>query len=368
MTRVQDKAKGRSKANPNVDVSLPTPEPHTNPIVARAQAKAKAKAKVNPKDPILTPRRSSRFQAAIFKLAMLSAIMAGVVVAETPRWVPVEAPMGINDTAIRELILREGVPGTVPEWRAGYEAEMKAVEGKRLIKLVGDELAVAMRGPCVRLRMRLEAKKDGRKKARLIVQGFREPLSWDVGGTDSPTAAMASIRTLLFMHGLFGDVISSIDVSTAFLQAAEYEVGSTPRYVYYQACQGGPKVYYRLRGCLYGQRTASMEWHRTLVQWLVSEGFLSGKNDPCVFTHPVTHLTLAVVVDDILVRGSPDSAALFYKALGTKFECKEPSYLTSQSGFTYCGLDITLQTILGISHIAIDQQVDLERYFRGDRS
>ena len=167
---------------------------------------------------------------------------------------------------------------------------------------------------------------------------------------------MASIRTLLFMHGLFGDVISSIDVSTAFLQAVEYEVGSTPRYVYmyYQACQGGPKVYYRLHGCLYGQRTASMEWHRTLVQWLESEGFLtcSGKNDPCVFTHPVTHLTLAVVVDDILVRGSPDSTALFYKALGTKLECKEPSYLTSQSGFTYCGLDITLQTILGIYHIS----------------
>ncbi len=46
--------------------------------------------------------------------------------------------MGINDTAIRELIIiREGVLGTVPEWRAGYEAEMKAVEGKRLIKLVG---------------------------------------------------------------------------------------------------------------------------------------------------------------------------------------------------------------------------------------
>ena len=100
------------------------------------------------------------------------------------------------------LFYGKASPGTVPEWRAGYEAEMKAVEGKRLIKLVGDELAAAMRGPCVRLRMRLEAKKDGRKKARLIVQGFREPLSWDDGGTDSPTAAMASIRTLLFMHGL----------------------------------------------------------------------------------------------------------------------------------------------------------------------
>ena len=60
-----------------MDVSLPNPDSHTNPIVARAKAKAKAKAKVNPKDPILTPRRSPRFQAAIFKLAMLSAITSG---------------------------------------------------------------------------------------------------------------------------------------------------------------------------------------------------------------------------------------------------------------------------------------------------
>ena len=75
-------------------------------------------------------------------------------------------------------------------------------------------------------------------------------------------------------------------------------------------------------------------------------------------TLQLTLLTLAVVVDDILVRGSPEATALFYKALGRKLECKEPSYLTSQSGFTYCGLDITLQTILGVSHIAIDQKID----------
>ena len=52
------------------------------------------------------------------------------------------------------------------------------------------------------MRMRLEVKKDGRKKARLILQGFREPKSWDIGGIDSPVAAMASIRTLIFMAGI----------------------------------------------------------------------------------------------------------------------------------------------------------------------
>ena len=64
----------------------------------------------------------------------------------------------------------------------------------------------------VRLRMRLEPKKDGRKKGRLILQGFREPVSWDVAGTDSPTASLSTIRTLLFMAGNACDVISSIDV------------------------------------------------------------------------------------------------------------------------------------------------------------
>ena len=95
-----------------------------------------------------------------------------------------------------------------------------------------------------------------------------------------------------------------------------------------------------------------MEWHRTLVQWLVSEGFTQGKNDPCVFTHPVnTQLTLAVVVYDILVRGHPNHSALFYKSLSSKFECKEPSYLTHTSGITSCGLDLSLMLVNGISYI-----------------
>ena len=106
-----------------------------------------------------------------------------------------------------------------------------------------------------------------------------------------------------------------------------------------------------------------MEWHRTLVQWLVSEG-TQGKLDPCVFTHPVTQLTLhvAVVVDDILVRGHPNHSALFYKSLSSKFGCKEPSYLTHTSGITSCGLDLSLMLVNGISYVTIDQQVDLERY------
>ena len=213
---MQAKVKAPELATPTNHTTQPNP----NPIVVRAKAKVKAKAKVFPTSLHVTdpqPRRSPRLVAALCRIAMMVALVAGTVAAEAPVWVPMDGNigMGVNDVAIRELILREGVPVSVADWRAGYQAEIDAVESKRLIKLVGAEMETARRGPCVRLRMRLEAKKDGRKKARLIVQGFREPTSWDVGGTDSPTAAMASIRTLLFMKGFLGDVISSIDVSTA---------------------------------------------------------------------------------------------------------------------------------------------------------
>ncbi len=126
--------------------------------------------------------------------------------------------------------------------------------------------------------MRLVRKKDGRCKARLLVQGFREPITWDLGGSDSPTASRASVRSLLFMRGYKHDVISPIDVSTAFLEADEYAPDAITRHVYYQPGPNMPRVYYKLRVCLYGQRTASMEWYRALCAHLVSEGFTSSSS------------------------------------------------------------------------------------------
>ena len=54
-----------------------------------------------------------------------------------------------------------------------------------------------------------------------------------------------------------------------------------------------------------------MRWYNTLKKWLVLEGFKPGLNEPCVFTHP-SGLSLAVWVDDIIVRGSATHTAAFY--------------------------------------------------------
>ena len=92
----------------------------------------------------------------------------------------------------------------------------------------------------VRLRMNLEPKRDGRRKCRLILQGFREPKSWDRGTIDSPVASLSTIRAMVFLMGRPGDILSSIDVSTAFLQSESYDPKDDPRYVSYQPCSTYP--------------------------------------------------------------------------------------------------------------------------------
>ena len=168
------------------------------------------------------------------------------------------------------------------------------------------------------------------------------------------------------MAGLVGDVISSIDVSSAFLQSNEYPLDHEHRYVYFQPHKDGRWYYYRLKGCLYGQRSAPMAWYKTLREWLEGEGVVSGKNEPCVYdiVHPKTGLRLAVVVDDIICRGSREATDSFYAALEKRFQCKDPAYLEEDFPIRYVGLDIELCNKEGKTYISVNQQADVENYWQ----
>ena len=79
------------------------------------------------------------------------------------------------------------------------------------------------------MRMILEAKRDGRKKGRLVLQGFLEPHSWDRGqSNDSPVVGMATIRCLLASLRK-GDSVSARDISVAFLQSHPYTADEPKR-------------------------------------------------------------------------------------------------------------------------------------------
>ena len=89
----------------------------------------------------------------------------------------------------------------------------------------------------MKLRMILESKKDGRRKGRLVGQGFWEDVYTTGVHVDSPVAHFASVRALLFKTGRVGEVVASGDISKAFLMADEYPVNAEPRYCYFRSTE-----------------------------------------------------------------------------------------------------------------------------------
>ena len=100
---------------------------------------------------------------------------------------------GVDDCeaikAVEHLMVKQNLEGTVAEFLLGYETEIQQMLRRRL-RLLGPAEATRMSREYSlgKLRMLLELKCDGRKKARLILQGFREPLEWDEGFVASPVA------------------------------------------------------------------------------------------------------------------------------------------------------------------------------------
>ena len=90
------------------------------------------------------------------------------------------APSSVESEVVSQLLKQQKRLGTVTEWLPGYRAELDEVTRRRLRHLSTEEVnKVGAVGKAVRLRMNLEPKRDGRRKCRLILQGFREPKSWE---------------------------------------------------------------------------------------------------------------------------------------------------------------------------------------------
>ena len=69
---------------------------------------------------------------------------------------------------------RQSVEGRPADFVPGYKRELRHMMDKRLRLLSKEEEArVRVSSPIVSMRMILEAKKDGRRKARLVLQGFK---------------------------------------------------------------------------------------------------------------------------------------------------------------------------------------------------
>jgi hypothetical protein len=248
-----------------------------------------------------------------------------------------------EETVVRELLKKHRLSAAgdlqLGAWRRAYRDELDSVSALRLRELGAAEAAGISREQIPGLRMLLSEKRDGRKKARLVLQGFNEPHSWDEGAvTDSPVAYASTIRMMLARSG-GSDVVTSRDVSVAFLQSTGYLPNEQKRYCSYRPRRGGPQRFYQLMGPLYGQRSASRRWFKTLSAWLVGQGFEAGCNEPCLFRKE--GLTVLVYVDDILTRGAAALTEDFHRALGAEFKCTAEEYLTVDHPLDFLGFTVS---------------------------
>ena len=288
------------------------------------------------------------------------------MVAECNRKEPVLPGLDLEQ-ATEILMRRQNLEGSAEKFGDGINTELEHMLDKRLELIDNPKEAarIMVTESVVSLRMQLEAKKDGRSKARLLLQGFKEPAEWDLRSNVSPVAYPSAIKTLIFKAGPASDVISSIDVSVAFLQADRYGPDEKPRYVSYKPYPGGPVYVFKLLGPIYGQRSAPRAWYETLTKFLtVDLGYIQGENEPCLFTHPETGLTMVIHVDDILCRGSKKDSDEFYRLLANRFQCKDPEFLTPGSYLTFTGMDIGLEYNKSELIYSISQERELLEFLR----
>ena len=278
--------------------------------------------------------------------------------------------------AVDNLMKRQNLDGPVEDFAEGYLTELEHMLDKRL-ELIGDSdeaARIMIEEAVVSLRMQLEPKKDGRRKARLLLQGFKEPAEWDIRSNVSPTVSPSTIKSLIYMTGPRDHVISCIDISVAFLQSELYGEDEPNRYVSYTPYKDGPSYVFKLLGPIYGQRSAPRAFYETLSKWLIGDpndkvnpgmGYRQCHNDPCLYVHPNGH-TLVTHVDDILCRGSVKDSEYFYERLAQRFQCKDPEYVTPNNNITFTGMDIGMEVDNnGAEWYTVSQERELREFLIG---
>jgi hypothetical protein len=145
-----------------------------------------------------------------------------------------------------------------------------------------------------------------RYKARYVAKGFKQVHGVDYFDTYSPVTRMTTIRTFLAIASLEDWELESMDVDTAFLNAAidEEIYVSQPEGFQTTDKQGRPLVC-KLKKAIYGLRQASHNWNKTIDKWLRRYGLLPTQADSCAYLKKEKPHTLVVLlwVDDLIIGG-----------------------------------------------------------------
>ena len=162
------------------------------------------------------------------------------------------------------------------------------------------------RSRLIPLQWTYKSKRDGTKKARLVVVGCAQRPGIDFDQTHCSTLKATSLRFLAATAAIQGLRMRRYDFVSAFLQG-DLEPGeqilchSPPGYETL-ADDGSRKVWRVLRP-IYGMQQGGRRWQRSLFPWIRSLGFNQCEADNCVFSMTTAGDALYVgcYVDDLFI-------------------------------------------------------------------
>ena len=141
-------------------------------------------------------------------------------------------------------------------------------------------------------------KPDGRFKARLVAQGFRQIYGVDYFDTYSPTLHMDSLRILLAVATFNDWEIHQIDIKTAYLE------GDLSETIYMRTPEGiNHSKYVKVNKALYGLKQSGKVWNEKLDNRLVRLDFQKSESDSCIYIHNDREIFIGVYVHDLVICG-----------------------------------------------------------------
>ena len=246
--------------------------------------------------------------------------------------------------AVKEHMMRDVMNAPDAElWLAAIDKEIDAILARTAVFIGGNhrlyEEAVKN---ATRSRICLTEKRDGRKKARWIVQGCFEDHSYDDFSNYAHVASLVAFRALIFRHDRRHRTLGAIDITTAFLQSDKYGAHEARRYISLKNPRTGTLEFFLLNTPMYGQRSAPIRWENTLAPWLETQGLVRGKNESCAYYRAKDDLTVLLYVDDLLVDGDKAAVDQFFTTLAERFQVTAPVFLTAETPIDFLGVIITL--------------------------
>lgn len=152
-------------------------------------------------------------------------------------------------------------------------------------------------------------KGQGRRKARLVVQGRAQRRGFECGSSSVPVCWFKSQRILLAIAAAKNGPVLALDVQVAFLGEKIQETvfrKRPPGFETGDPATGQPHVM-GLRRALYGLAQNRSVWNSTIDPELQNIGFTAAASDHCVYTRGLNdmYVTLTSLVDGILLIRLP---------------------------------------------------------------